>query len=348
MIQFKWKLPTAGYLIPTAALFAILYVIGNQSADTDIFVMIISPLMSTIFALPLSSYSYRVVATHNDETDQLHITYIKFYCTIHEHHQINRNGRWVLKSIQNPSFVRAAMYHTIDIGDQKLRFIPISCVSFSLANKIMELLHPSQLFIDRITRTNAAAVLPSAKMTPLDIPKQGVPGGYFALQNGIKLLDLHGFKQKRPTTGIFNALKPLVLGGIILLFPPIIFGLLLASTFGIVEAVPFDTGVFLLFIGIVLLGFGIVITGNVITILLGKLSLNINENYINISYKFWKREFVINIHRAFNPLFQIRDGDIFLVILGNDTRIFYEHRLGTAPRREIDKDLSSLAIKTSL
>lgn len=354
--QYNWSMDNKYHIIPMLILGLFIYLLQEINFIFVFASILISlPLIIGII-LPLSSYTYTMKLNYNLFNEKLSIGYDKLFLKINEEYYIPKNIPMKLCS-SKPKFpwlfFRKGLFHSIFINQNDQIYIaPMNVNGFSLVNKLIQLLQPSNLTIDTITKTNAKLVMPQPKNTVLTVPKIGIPDPYYAIEIIDKLTKKSSFKSLSPKYGKFTKLKPSIIiififliiiiasGFILVIISDLISGTIELSSSSISSIVILNM---LIPSTVLLLLMNLVILSNVFTVWFGEFDIDLNDEFVNLYYNFKNMKKVeLNIHKSLNPLIELDGNIIFLIILSDNNKIFYKHRIGSVS----NKDLSMITNNT--
>lgn len=340
-LRYQYKVPVGNKYIGISIILSGLFYYGFLNHELELIMSILRSTLPIVVLhlLPLSSCTYKMKLEYNLITEILTIRYKKIFTVINETYKIPRNATLNLMTSPKLRYIlfRKGLFYRIRINHKQLIYIAPLISGFELPNKLMDLFQPSSMIINVISNTNAALVLPKPNiLTSITIPKSGTLHPFHNLEIIKNIINNVNFKTLTPKIGKKARIQPIF---IIILFVFIL-------TYGISALIVFypvlitqNDKILLIkdiyqYVNLILL---LVITlialvltvSNTITVWHGTLSLILSNNSVKLNYNFKNFKKVgVKIHRCFNPLINIHNNIIYLIILDDKKRPFYEHRIG--------------------
>lgn len=329
-VQYNYKLNPKFHILLIGFFGFLLISLQFSDAILVILVLLFAIALSLFTLVPLSSFAYTVECEYNLSNGRLTLRYNKLFLTIVQDYVVPRGSQINLHSLTKSSFIKKAMFHSISLNiEDRIYIAPLNVNGFSLINKLLQLLEPGSLRIDTITKTNSQMVFPKTNNVSLNIPKVGIPPPFYSIDHLPTLMSKNSFKTSFPKSGLKAKITSFILTAFIFFLPLVIITLIILSFLGLIEPVPIPILIYLVFMIMILLIIGPIIALNLIAVVFGKFDCIIEEEFIVLKYNFRNIKTVERrIHKAFNPLIGIEQNTIFLVILGDKTDNFYQHRIG--------------------
>lgn len=156
-------------------------------------------------------------------------------------------------------------------------------------------------------------------------------------------MNLPSFRKALPSRGFLPLFRSFILPVMTLAMSLIILVSLVLSWMGQLSRPGLDMTFFLIILMLILLGLWVLFFINLPPIIFGKLRVDVEVEYVTITYSLGRLSVAIPIHKAFNPLLQVQYNKLLMVIPANDTSAFYSHVLGTLDATEIQSVVTTLA-----
>lgn len=294
------------------------------------FIIFTGNVFLIIMVMPISSIVYTTEATFIPAICQLQIKYNKLFGVSTQVFDLPTGAIIELQSVINPGLIKQNMMHSIIVQEMRIYLASINANSFQFVNKVISLFDPIPVKIDTITKGSAQIVLQKVNnKIQLTVPKFGIVDGYNDINLLEKITNLPTFKKTGPLNNIMIYIRSLFITIIALGTPMITIYLFYLSLSNKSEKAPIEAILYLSAINIFLLIVGINFVIKVVTVSFGKLEPELNQNYIQLKYKFWRlKPVTISFHRSMNPKLRVNGKTISLVLLDDFANPFYSHKIG--------------------